>query len=372
MARTNVRVRIDPIGQMEIVDPGFDLIGLLREISPDFQIQSSTLDDFVSPRFMQLRQSGVDIAHHQLSGLAVERLWQLHTEAMHIWRAGDIQRSSQGSASLMDLKIEISRRLLADCCLCAHRCGVNRLAGQLGVCQLGVDATVGEHFVHIAEESPINPSLVLNLAGCGLRCRFCQQWSLLDVKRVAGEPLMPELWARLDSGSARSLSFVGGNPDESLYAILRFLAACPPKWKLPVVWNCHSYATNVTLELLEGVADVYVPDFKYANESCGQLLSGVTNYPAVAQNAMTMMLRQNVPVIVRILILPGHVQCCHLPTLHWLATLASPHIAVSIRAQYCPDWKITDSDGPLARRATPDEIETVAEMARDLRLSLIS
>jgi putative pyruvate formate lyase activating enzyme len=236
---------------------------------------------------------------------------------------------------------------------------------------LGTEATVAEHFVHIAEEAPINPSLVLNLAGCGLRCRFCQQGALLEPSRVTGERLEPELWARLQAKGARSLSFVGGNPDESLYAILRFLAAASLNWRLPIAWNCHAYGTLETMSLLEGVVDAYVPDFKYGNEACARRLSAVSHYPATARAAITAMLAQGVSVIVRILVLPGHFACCHVPMLDFLATLDRERLWVSVRGQYCPDSKIAREDGALVRRTSREETEAVRDKARSLGLTLI-
>lgn len=170
---------------------------------------------------------------------------------------------------------------------------------------------------------------------------------------------------------ARSLSFVGGNPDESLFAILRFLAAAPANWQLPIVWNCHAYGTLETISLLDGVVDAYVPDLKYGNETCGRRLSAGPNYPATAQAAITAMLAQGVPVIVRMLVLAEHFACCHVPMLEFLATLAQEWLLLSVRGQYCPDWKITPADGVLARRTTWEETDAVRDKAHSLGLSLI-
>jgi uncharacterized Fe-S radical SAM superfamily protein PflX len=122
-------------------------------------------------------------------------------------------------ATLLHLKIELSRRILRKCALCAHRCGVDRTSGELGVCELGTEAKVAEHFVHIGEETLVNPSLVINLAGCGLSSLYCQQGYLLDPAGVDGEPLDESLWVQIDSNKASSLSFAGGNPDESTFSV---------------------------------------------------------------------------------------------------------------------------------------------------------
>ncbi|HEX8163579.1 MAG TPA: hypothetical protein VF538_17040 [Pyrinomonadaceae bacterium] len=372
MTRMNTRIRIDDDGRLEVVDPGFDSLDLLRAIEPDFRVRRAKLNGLSSPRFLRARETGCGLAADRLARESEGALWDAHTAAVNRFRE-DVACGArhEGEASLLELKIELARRALTGCHLCAHRCGVDRTRGELGVCRLGTGVAVAEHFVHIAEESPVNPSLVLNLAGCGLRCRFCQQAALLDPGAIDGEQLGPALWPRLRAGRARSLSFVGGNPDESLYAILRFLAGAPPAWKLPVVWNCHAYATAETVALLDGVADVFLPDFKYGSEACGRRLSAVPNYPETAKAAVAGMLAQGVPVIVRVLVLPGHFECCHGPALDFLATLGGGSLLVSVRGQYSPDWKISERDGALSRRVTPDESAAVRERASSLGLTLV-
>lgn len=371
MAKSSSRIRIDDDGQLEIVDPGFDSLELLQAVDADFQIRQSPLASFTSPRFLKLQNAGCGILSEQLNGLTEDQLWTAHAAVVETCRGGVQRLRVTSEASVFDLKIELCWRVLSKCRFCAHRCEVNRTSGERGICQLGVQAIVAEHFVHIAEESPINPSLVLNLAGCSLRCLFCQQASLLFPSSVLGEQLDTELWERLDIEGARSLSFVGGNPDESLYAILHFLASAPQSWELPVVWNSHGYASPETLALLEGVIDAYVPDLKYGDEQCGQRLSAIPHYPATAKAAIVAMLAQGVPVIVRILVLPGHFDCCHRHSLDFLADLPQRSLFVSVRGQYCPDWRITQKDGPLARRVTPDEIGAVRDRAIALHLNLM-
>jgi putative pyruvate formate lyase activating enzyme len=225
--------------------------------------------------------------------------------------------------------------------------------------------------VHIAEEPPINPSLVLNLAGCGLGCRYCQQWKLLDTSQVFGDALEPRLWQALDAEGARTISFAGGNPDESLFAILGFLRDAPEGWNLPVVWNSHAYSSPETLGLLDGVVDIYLPDLKYGNNDCGLRWSGVPNYFDVARQAIEQMLDHKVPVIVRMLVLPGHAGCCHIPALRWLAKVATTNLSLTVRSQYCPDWKVTGQDGPMAARPDPADTHSVREEAGRLGLRVL-
>lgn len=373
MGRTSDRIRIGDDGRLEVVDPGFDILPLLREIDPDFEVQSRPLPGFVSPGFLKTRDIGTSLTRGELAGESEATLWRMHVDAIALRSrcATTPIRSAESEASLLDLKRELARRILEHCRLCAHRCAVDRTRGEAGICRLGTSATVGERFVHIGEEGPFNPSLVLNLAGCGLRCRYCQQWTLLNPSRVSGEPLDGQLWSGLEIAGARSLSFVGGNPDESLYAILSFLNSAPRDWNLPIVWNCHAYSTQETVALLEGVIDVYVPDFKYGNDECAQRWASAPGYVTAALETISAMVAQDVPVIVRILVLPGHVDCCHLPTLELLSTIGTDWLMVSIRDQYCPDWLIDVNSGAMARRPISSELARVRERASLLGMNLV-
>jgi len=364
-------LRIEPSGTLEVVDPGWDCLPLLRALDPGFPVRTAKLPAFDRPRVVGLRRVQTGINAAALAKAPLEDLWVHHDAAMKA--ATDCGASAcGGGADLLALKAAIAWRLLRNCVLCAHRCGVDRTAGASGICRLDSRALVAESFVHIAEEPEINPSLLISLAGCGLRCRYCQQHALLDPSSVEAETLQPSYWERLDSAGARSLSFVGGNPDESLSAILDFLSAVPEQWSLPVVWNCHAYSSVETLRLLSGVVDAYLPDFKYGTDKCARKLSGAPGYPAIAATAINSMRAQGVPVIVRILVLPGHLQCCHEPTLDVLAGSSGPGpLLVSVRGQYAPDWRVTGRDGTLARRPTTAEVESVrfSARARGLRVT---
>lgn len=373
MRRQAMRIRIDDSGRVEVVDPGLDTVALLAEIDPTHVVRQEPLPGFTTPRFLRAREIPCGIDAVDLETMNDLQLWAAHdlaVERMCRLLPGDVARA--GEATLLSLKVELARRLLGNCVLCARRCGVDRLAGEIGACRLGVDATVAEHFVHIAEEAPINPSLVLNLAGCGLRCRYCQQGALLDPAAVPGEALDAGLWHELDAAGARSLSFVGGNPDESLFAILRFLSGAPDDWHLPIIWNCHAYASREVIRLLDGVVDGYVPDCKYGSEACGMRWSGVPNYPAMAHAALGAMLAQGVPVIVRILVLPGHLDCCHRPTIEALGTFGKANLRLSLRGQYCPDWQIASNEGPMSGRCSPELVAALREAAVRAGIDLVA
>ena len=309
MARKTLQMHVDDGGRLVILDPGFDTLDLIRSIDPDFEIETAPLPNFTSPRFLQTRGFPAGAEKRCLADLSLDRLWQVHDYAITLMKDCGTVRRGRGEASLLDVKIEIARRILQSCRLCGRQCGVNRLKGERGICGLGPKAVVAEHFVHIGEEPPINPSLDMFLVGCGLRCSYCNRKDLWNPD-CPGAPLDADFWKRLDAKGARSMSFVGGNPDESLYAVLRFLRTAPASWQLPIVWNCNGYAMPDTVKLLDGIVDAFVPDLKFGNEKCGQILADAGNYFDTVQQAFYEMSKQDVPILVRIPLLPGHSECC--------------------------------------------------------------
>lgn len=360
-------MRVDEQGCLEIVDPGFDSIPLLRSIDPEFRVKTAPLPGFVSPRFLDIRKAGCGYLKANLETMGENELWAVHEKAMAV----KLQPCRlAGEANLLDLKIELARRLLGQCRLCGRRCGVNRLRGELGICGLGKEALIAEHYVHIAEEPAINPSHILSLYGCGLGCIFCQQSHLMTPSENA-QSLSSAGLCEFRLPGARSFAFMGGNPDESLYGILKFLLGLPDQWRLPIVWNSNAFGTLETFRLLHGAVDAYVPDFKFFSEDCAMGLASASEYPLIAKASILEMLSQGVPVIVRILILPAHNDCCHLPTLSFLADHNQENLFVSLRGQYCPDGWITEADGQLSRRPTAEEIKIVYEEASALGLTLV-
>jgi putative pyruvate formate lyase activating enzyme len=324
--RRGLRIRLLADGGLEVVDPDPSCLSLLRSVDPGFRVETAALPGFGRPRLVATR-----------------------------------------SAGLLQEKAAVARRALRCCRLCARNCEVDRAAGERGHCGLGPGATVYERYLHVAEEAPINPVHYLSLRGCGLRCRFCQQGEALAPG--PGEPLTRDLWDRLDLRGARSFGFVGGNPTESLPAVLEFLLAAPPDFALPIVWNCGGQESPEAVGLLDGVVDAWVPDLKFGSPGCAARLAGFAGLVDSARAAIAAMLRQGVPVFVRVLVLPGHLDCCARPSLRWLAGLRSPLLRVHVLGQYAPDFLVRAEDGPLARRVGAAGVERLRRMARRLGLA---
>lgn len=349
MFRADLKTRVLEDGSIEIVDPDLETLPLLKSINPEFRIRRSRLQNFTKPRLLSTKAHYLPFKRDDMNERSTEELWMLHDEALNKESA----TQAKGEVTLLDLKIELARRELKECRLCGRECGVDRISDKKGYCGMGIEGIVAECFVHIAEEAPVNPSINVNLRGCGLRCRFCQKHELLD-PAGQGQRLNASIWKDLRVKTARSLSFIGGNPDESVYAILRFLADVPSRFRKPVVWNSNGYASRIVYRLLEGLVDVYIPDMKFYQDACSTELAGCSNYFSMFKTGLEEMIKQRVPIFVRLLLLPGHLKCCHMPLIDYLSQYKTK-VKLNILGQYYPDYLISAEEPLLSRR--PDIID---------------
>ncbi len=245
----------------------------------------------------------------------------------------------------------VAADLTRHCRCCEHRCGADRLAGERGVCGAGSEARVWRYWVDHAEEPPLAPSLLIYLAGCDLRCAFCiAEANAFDVDR--GQLLTPAwldatvAWA-VDQG-ARTLQWIGGEPTIHLAAVLRVLEYSLPR--LPLVWKSNFWGTRESWQLLEGIIDTYVADFKFGNDRCAAVLAGVERYgEMVRRNLRRVAASQR--LVVRHLLLPGHFDCCFRPIVDWLRRFL-PEVPFSLLGGYLPCWRAhrhPELSQPLAR-----------------------
>jgi putative pyruvate formate lyase activating enzyme len=188
----------------------------------------------------------------------------------------------------------------------------------VGACGVGLESTAYLEDLLWAEEQFITPSYALFFSGCNFRCAFCYA---AEYNRRPGEGrrVEPEaVAARVEALPERPASFslIGGEPTCHLPTALRVMAALPPD--LPVVWNSNFLFTPEVAELLAGAAAVYVADLHFGNDVCADAVGGVSPYfEAVARNLRWA--REQGEVVVRLLALPGHVECCLGASLTWLA-----------------------------------------------------
>ncbi|MCS7124109.1 MAG: radical SAM protein [Candidatus Bathyarchaeota archaeon] len=270
--------------------------------------------------------------------------------------------------SYLDLKIEIAKRMLEKCQFCVRRCGVNRLKGNLGFCKCGAEITVSSIFEHVGEEPELVPSGTIFTMGCTMRCKHCQNWTISqwiekgDIYKP--ERLADEVEALRKSG-CRNANLVGGEPTPWLGQWLETFKYV--NVNIPVVWNSNTYYSSETAEILAGFVDVYLLDFKYGPGDCAERISEAPSYWKVCtQNHLAA--KKYGELIIRVLVLPGHLQCCTKPILEWIAANLSRETRVNVMFQYRPEWRAYEIP-ELRRRLTRDEMEHAVRLAKEVGLT---
>lgn len=255
------------------------------------------------------------------------------------------------------------------CTLCPRRCGANRTRDQLGFCRQPGQLRAARAAAHFWEEPCLSGrwgSGAVFFSGCTLRCVYCQNHSISA--EGVGQPLttarLRAIFEELIDQGVHNINLV--TPTQFLPDIL---PALTPKLPVPVVMNCGGYERVETLRALEGLVDVYLPDYKYADAALAARLSGAADYPAVARDAIREMLRQTGSAVfdaegmllrgtlVRHLVLPGYVENS-LDAMEQLARF--PTALVSLLRQYTPPEGMT---APLDRRVTGEEYAGVLSWA---------
>lgn len=271
------------------------------------------------------------------------------------------------SPSLMDLKAAMARRMLASCRLCAHDCKVDRRERR-GYCGTG-PARVASQFVHMGEEEMLVPSYTVFFAGCNLRCVFCQNHDISTRPDAGVEVPAPEMAASIGKARARgvrNINWVGGDPAPDLHYVLEVLAQAEAS--VAQVWNSNMYLSKEAMSLLDGTMDVHLTDLKFGNDDCALRLCGASEYmKVVTRNHMAA--ASQCEVIVRHLMLPGHLECCTVPVLDWLAENL-PGAPVNVMAQYRPEHRACEFSELRKRLPRSDHIKAV-EHARRMGLRLI-
>ena len=255
------------------------------------------------------------------------------------------------------------------CALCPRACGVNRAAGELGVCRMPGRLQVAKVMRQEWEEPALagpGGSGAIFFSGCTLGCLYCQneEISAGGFGREMSAPALRRTMEELIAQGAENIDLV--TPTHFLPDILPALS---PKLSVPVVYNCGGYESVETLRHLEGLVDIYLPDLKYADGALAARLSGAADYVPVAAAAIREMVRQTGPyqmegerlrrgVMIRHLILPGQIENS-LRVLDWIGeTFPRGTVLVSLMRQYTPMPRVAGMP-PLDRQVTQEEYEAV-------------
>ncbi|MDA8171423.1 MAG: 4Fe-4S cluster-binding domain-containing protein [Nitrospiraceae bacterium] len=309
----------------------------------------------------------------------IEALWDVHERSMRVFYeirrkidAGEIRPEDQitEERSLLDLKLLLVKRIMESCQLCERRCKVNRWAGELGICRVGDRCLISSEFIHMGEEPYITPSHTIFFMGCPLKCQFCQNWAISqwyeEGTEIEGKTLAGIIDERKKEG-ARNVNFVGGEPTPQLFWIIESLKYCNEN--VAVVWNSNMYMTEKTMNILNGVVDMYLSDFKYGNDGCALRLSKVNGYFGVASRNH-LIGSGHAEMTVRHLVLPGHIECCTKPVLKWIAENIRERCLVNLMDQYYPCWK-AHLYPDINRRLTQGEFEDAVGLATLAGLNFI-
>lgn len=270
-----------------------------------------------------------------------------------------------------------------NCLLCPRKCGTNRRTGQTGVCGVSSEIKVARAALHYWEEPCISGkrgSGVVFFSGCSLHCVFCQNREISDGKegKVISKERLSDIFMELAGKGANNINLV--TPGQYIPDIVWAVNDAKSRgMKLPIIYNTSGYENVTELKLLEGIVDVYLPDFKYMDSTLSAMYSRAKDYPSVAKQALSEMVRQQPDVviddatgliqkgvIVRQLLLPGHVNDAK-AVLKYLYDTYHDHVYISMMSQFTP---IALKDYPeINRTVTRREYERLVDYALEIGIT---
>jgi len=286
----------------------------------------------------------------------------------------------------MSERVEAALRELEDCHACPRNCGVNRLKNETRACNTGRYAVVSSAFPHFGEEDCLrgwNGSGTIFFGLCNLRCAFCQNWDISQQRegQERGPREIASLMLELQEQGCHNINFV--TPEHVAPQVIEAVAAAIPMGlRLPIIYNTSAYDAITSLRLLEGIVDIYMPDFKFWKPETAVTLCRARDYPDRAREAIAEMHRQVGPlrfgpdglarqgVLVRHLVMPGQTEEAA-AIFDWLARDLSPDTYLNVMAQYRPEHLVgtPGADGRVRysgidRRPHGTEVEAAFEAAR--------
>lgn len=270
-----------------------------------------------------------------------------------------------------------------NCLLCPRKCGINRAIGQTGVCGVSAEIRVARAALHYWEEPCISGkkgSGAVFFSGCSLHCVFCQNREISDGKagKVISKERLSDIFIELAGKGANNINLV--TPGQYIPDIVWAVNDARSRgMKLPIVYNTSGYENVTELKLLDGIVDVYLPDFKYMDSTLSARYSRAKDYPSVAKQALSEMVRQQPDVviddatgliqkgvIVRQLLLPGHVNDAK-AVLKYLYDTYHDHVYISMMSQFTP---IALKDYPeINRTVTRREYERLVDYALEIGIT---
>jgi putative pyruvate formate lyase activating enzyme len=276
-------------------------------------------------------------------------------------------------------KTDALERILKECVLCPRNCKVDRTAGEKGFCKTGDRPFVSSWNAHFGEERPLvgrYGSGTIFFSHCNLGCLFCQNWTIshLGEGSVVSFKTLADIMLTLQHYGCHNINLV--TPTHQVPMILRALEiAMDNGLRVPIVYNCGGYESINTLKILDGIIDIYMPDFKYADPEVAMRYSHAKDYPLIAREALKEMHLQVGDLVldkkgialrgllVRHLVLPEGLSGTE-EIVRFLVEEISPDTYTNIMAQYYPCFKAGEYP-PLDRRITNDEFRKAVKAAQE-------
>jgi putative pyruvate formate lyase activating enzyme len=275
--------------------------------------------------------------------------------------------------------IHKAHALLESCTVCPRDCGIDRTQDKKGFCESGRMPEISSYSPHFGEESPLvgrHGSGTIFMTHCNLGCLFCQNYSIshLGEGRKISIPNLAKIMIELQRLGCHNINFV--SPTHFVPQILESLPrAIEMGLDVPLVYNTGGYDSVETLRLLDGIIDIYMPDFKYTKPEIAEQYSQAPDYPQIAQRAIKEMFKQVGDlqmdeqevairgILVRHLVLPADLAGTK-EAMRFLAKKISQNTYVNIMDQYHPCGNIP-LDSPLQRRITSEEYNEAIAIAKE-------
>ncbi len=289
------------------------------------------------------------------------------------------------SGAELQSRVERAEAVLKKCTLCPRECGVDRTSGKFGFCKTGDRPFVSSWGPHFGEERPLVGrfgSGTIFFGRCNLGCIFCQNWTISHLgegEEISFEKLA-DVMTDLQSMGCHNINLV--TPTHQMPMILRSLAIAAGKGlNVPVVYNCGGYESVEALRIIEGIVDIYMPDFKYSDPEMAMRYSQARDYPEKAKEAIKEMYRQVGDLemdergialrglLVRHLVLPEGIAGTK-EVIRFIAEEISRNTYINIMDQYYPCYKAVGHQ-PLNRGITAGEYEEAVKTALGAGLKMI-
>ena len=287
--------------------------------------------------------------------------------ALH--RSGELRRRAQQAVQRLE-----------HCLVCPRNCGVDRLSDRTAACKTGRLARVSSYFPHLGEEDCLRGwrgSGTIFFSLCNLRCVFCQNFEISQAGQgqLTSPQRLAEMMLELQAMGCHNLNFV--TPE---HVVPQILEALPPAvesgLRLPLVYNTSAYDSLDSMQLMDGIVDIYMPDFKFWDEERSLRYLKARDYPAAARRAILEMHRQvgelkldehglaKRGVLLRHLVMPGEIAGTE-AIMRFVAEQVSPDSYVNVMGQYYPAGKVDQNKySEINRRISEPELKLAVQTAR--------